>query len=236
MSNLVIGGLQGPSVLSTTPYPNTWKQAVDYITQNTEVVTELTAADQFFNFGDSVPAAEYQAYPWIRTTDDRVYRYHSGAWLARHPLDPASSELRLWIGSLANLQTHDGGDTNSPGDASGPMWEEYTAAQGRFPIHPATLPVEGAIGPTSIGGVETVTIAQANLPAVQLDVPIPASDTSQSDTGAGRIACGSDTVEAVDGPTLQTEALGSGTALSVLNRYIGIYVIRRTSRIYFKAA
>lgn len=236
MSNLVIGTLEGPSVLSTAPYPATWKQAVDYITQNTEVVTEISGLTQFINYGSTVPAADNRDYPWLRTTDHRWYQYTSGAWLSRHPDDPSGNAIRLWVGSLAALQTYDGGDTGAVGDASGPMWEEYTAAQGRFPIHPATLAVEGAIGVGSIGGDETATIAQANLPAVALDVAIPASVTSQSDTGAGKIVCGSDTVEPADGPTLATENLGSGDALPILPPYIGVYLVRRTARIYYKAA
>lgn len=68
-----------------------------------------------------------------------------------------------------------------------------------------------AIG--SGGGNKEQTITQPNLPAIKLDVPIPVSDTSQKDTGYGRIVTGSDIVEPGAGPTLQTETLGLGSPL-----------------------
>ena len=66
------------------------------------------------------------------------------------------------------------------------------------------------------GGSRTKTLAKFNLPNIQLNVPIPASATSKTDTDHGRIVMGNDDTDS-DGPTLKTEALGSGTAFDVMN-------------------
>jgi len=67
-----------------------------------------------------------------------------------------------------------------------------------------------AIGKT--GGEKKHTLTQAELPAVKIDVPIPLAQTSTTDGGSGKITMGSSGNEPVDGPTLQTNNLGSGNS------------------------
>lgn len=68
----------------------------------------------------------------------------------------------------------------------------------------------------NFGGTRTKTLAKFNLPNVQLNVPIPSSATSKTEGNHGRIVMGDNDTD-YDGPTLKTEALGSGTAFDVMN-------------------
>lgn len=67
-------------------------------------------------------------------------------------------------------------------------------------------------------GSKVFNIQKTNLPAVQIDVPIPGSATSTTDSGSGRIASGNDNFDS-GGGTLKTAALGDGTAIKHLNPY-----------------
>lgn len=70
-------------------------------------------------------------------------------------------------------------------------------------------------------------IDQANLPAIVLDVAIPTGDTSTSDSGSGKIVMGNAGNEPVPGPTLETEALGSGTAMDIRQPYKVVLFIEK---------
>lgn len=63
------------------------------------------------------------------------------------------------------------------------------------------------------------TIAKANLPNITLNVTIPTGSTATNDGGSGLITMGDGPNEPVAGPTLHTEALGSGTALDTRSPY-----------------
>lgn len=77
------------------------------------------------------------------------------------------------------------------------------------------------------GGAPTVEIEKTNLPNIQLTVPIPSSNTSETDTGVGRVVTGSDQFEPTDANPLHTEPLGDGTALNVMNPYRVTLLIQR---------
>lgn len=80
---------------------------------------------------------------------------------------------------------------------------------------------------TDSGGSKTATLAQANLPAVSIDVPVTAADTSQDDTGSGRFAMGSTGTDAGPYPTLHSANLGSGTAFDIRQPYKTVLYVQR---------
>src|SRR5688572_10156107 len=82
---------------------------------------QLEAGQSFYNFGDTKPAVEFNAYPWLRTIDMRWY-YYSGGWIS--PVNYDANDRRWYAGTLVQLQTYDGGDLGAPSDRSGPMWVE----------------------------------------------------------------------------------------------------------------
>lgn len=215
-----------------------------------------------FNFGPSKPAPEDQDKPWIRTDNsgnfDRVYTFN-GVWVSPNQNPPATAFRTMWVGNEANLWAIDGGDGSDPGtspptDTTGAMWQVDTAFAFRIPIGVGTNPiayppnVATAITVGATTGAEKHTISADELPAHKhLEAMI-----------VGSVATGSDldkTWENIAGsesyPTTQelVQATGSthsslvhpytkvnttnGYAASVLPPVIGVYVVKRTVRIYY---
>ncbi|KAA2242812.1 hypothetical protein F0L74_09800 [Chitinophaga agrisoli] len=79
----------------------------------------------------------------------------------------------------------------------------------------------------TFGGSKTVTLVQANLPAVSLDVPVTGPDTSQDDTGSGRFAMGSTGTDAGPYPVLHTANMGTNTPFNVVNPYRTVLYVQR---------
>lgn len=74
-----------------------------------------------------------------------VFIWHPvvGHWVARPYKPAADPRPEVYIGDLAALPTFDGGDVGAPGQASGPMWELWTAIDGRVPVGAGTIPGSG---------------------------------------------------------------------------------------------
>ncbi len=104
----------------------------------TSVMNAVLNGETFLNVGDTKPSVENQGRPWIYTVDGRIY-FFSGKW--KSPVqNPSPFDVRLFKGSLVDLQTYDGGDTGTPSTESGPMWVEDTDFIGRSPMHPGLIP------------------------------------------------------------------------------------------------
>lgn len=124
------------------------------------------------HIGSDEPSAEDRDNTiWFRidsgTGDiDRYYWYDSGLakWICKHEKDPSGKERVLWVGNTTELQTYDGGDGNTLGDASGPFWEVDTAFEARFPLGVGTLPSTTAVAALGTGGVEEVELTTAEVP------------------------------------------------------------------------
>lgn len=194
-------------------------------------------------------AAQRTGYAWYNTTTGRLLWYDPGqaAWVARHPEAPGGSVRRIFVGVLADIDTYDGGAVGAVGDAAGPMWERDTTFNDRAPFGVGT----DIATVLSTGGVSSVSIAKANLPTDQLyvktsivgqasvgtDVPV-VNNTYGSDAVSGTGRAVDSTSSDFSGRYYtrgQTEALGSGTALSVQNKYVGVYFVKRTARIYYSS-
>lgn len=109
--------------------------------------------NSFFNTGASVPSAANRLFPWLDAASGRWYQWSSvyGIWIS--PFWPlASSKKRiLWVGSLADLVTEDGGNTNPVSIIDGPFWEEDTDFIGRSPMGPGAIPTSTPAKVLSVG-------------------------------------------------------------------------------------
>ena len=111
-------------------------------------------------------------------------------------------------------------------------WEAVPDAEwkGKIPVVMDDTDVDfDVVG--EMGGSKTISIGQTNLPNVQLDVVIPSSKTSTTDSGGGssltnKITTGADTDEVGGVTGIKTSALGSGTALKHLLPYKVVMFIR----------
>lgn len=174
----------------------------------------------------------------------RIYYFASGAWLSQHPLVPGHT--MIWTTVLPTFSTFDGGDANPISPISGPMWEEVTTARARVPIGVGTLPSGAAITVGGTGGAETVTLDMTNLPVHNHDLWVGSSD--------GTTAGIREALQTVDNPHAGTAAAyqnndlaggndyvegtgGDGAGLAVphdnMSPWLGVYLIRRTTKLFY---
>lgn len=229
----------------------TWPNFLNTLTPLLKAVQD---GQTFFNFGDSVPAPEKQAYPWLRTTDGRWYVY-SGAWLS--PVNYDANDRRLYVGSLTDLLTYDGGSNATPSDRSGPMWVEDTDFRGRMPMGPGDIP-DATPSTTTVhtltveeqygGGAHTLTDAEGatgqHIHAFgkylngAAGYNYPGNQTVPTYTGAvvqgisGSTVNSDTTANLYTLPAGQTAGGVTPTAMNIVPPVVGCYIIKPSGRLY----
>lgn len=201
----------------------------------------------------SPPPPNEFAKPWLKLDPDTcgpmgvyVWSAFFGAWVARHPDFPG--KVIMYEGLEDDVPTLDGGDINTAGPAGGPMWEIVTEMAAKFPMGPGSLPgYQATPVPTAIvvggdGGSEgmAVTLAQANLPPHSHDITAEGGGVT-APSEAGRF--GSITWHDTDAATTigrtrtHVNAADAVTPINIPNLppYRGIWFLRKTARIYYKA-
>jgi hypothetical protein len=201
----------------------------------------------------SAPDATDRDKPWLKTGDDRIYRWFGGAWVSRNPEAPSGIARRMVVGSTAAIQTYDGGDTDPAGAASGPMWEVDTEFEGRVPVGVGTIPGSNPVVTLAVGDNGGVAQTAAILPEhyhfianddVVSSGAVPPTDSTFVAQGADYQ--GSSGVTEDDyrlagtstEPTLgRTSTAGEADAnISAIQPVRAVYFIKRTSRVYYRGA
>jgi len=141
MANILLPLL--PGTLPTGYCFTDWQQTLNDFANNMQAV--LANGRSYYNIGDTKPAPEFQAFPWLRTTDGRWYVF-SGVW--RSPNNYDGNERRLWVGDLTQLVTYDGGSAGTVSPTTGPMWVTDDQYIGRVPMGPGNIP--GTTGPKTL--------------------------------------------------------------------------------------
>lgn len=189
-----------------------------------------------YNYGDSEPTVDDRDKPWLRLnvdqSPDQWYVYFNGEWVWEHEVPASSNERRIWVGSTVDLETYDGGSAGAVTATTGPFWEVDTDFAARFPLGVGTLPLSGTVvNVTDTGGVDTVTLTTAQIPA-HLHT-ISNAYAAQVGSGGGAIIGFSGTGTGVVATTpVNSDSTGGGTAHSNTPPYIGVYFIKRTARVY----
>ena len=205
--------------------------------------------------GQTAPPPEDQGKPWVKTDGDngveRLYTFNNllGAWLAKHPIDAGSNERRLWVGDVAGLKWHDGGDgnENTGQPASGAMWEIDVEFSGRSPMGVGDIAGTDPVKTLGLGenygeGEHTLTVAET-----------PEHDHGIDGTGKSRLMVGNTdctlaeadveddqlfgmSVDRSTPPVLKTwNASGDGEAHQNTHPVRGCYLIKRTARVWYRA-
>lgn len=193
----------------------------------------VNGAYSLFNYGDTEPSAADRDKPWIKTVGgfpDKTYIFADGYWLCKHPTPTGGSERRIWVGSLNDLKTYEGGTDTTVTSYSGPFWEEDTSLQAKFPVGVGTFGTGTVVNVNNTGGSEEVTLTAAQLPAHTHDFKLNGFNASQ-DSNSGN-EYGFDGRSEQD---LVTESTGGGEAHDNIPPYYGVYFIKRTGRIYYTA-
>lgn len=191
---------------------------------------------------DTVPAAGDQDKLWIKTSNGAPigqFIFFNAHWVWPHLSTAGGSERRMWVGLEADLVNYDGGDANPAGPSSGAMWAVDHDFDGRSPMGPGAIPdtvdnlgVNGNYG----HGTHAQTIAE--MPTHTH--PITAFGTNTPSNGNGIIGGSNGTT----GPFTYSDSTtpmsiantGGGAAMSLVHPVRGIFLIKRTSRIYYLGA
>lgn len=251
-----------PGTLPTDCYPASAQAFYNLLAQlSTVLVPGLTG----IIISDTQPSANDRDKAWIRTNVGApLYGYapavwYNAAWVIKHPTAASGPERRLWASDATTLQTYDGGDTNPAGDASGPMWEIDHTADARFLLGPGTFPSTTVVAVNATGGNEKVILTPDQFQHMHGvaadggtdDPPTMLSRVWTSVKNFTRRINDLNTSGATgwhDDPTpLSAGTMGTtepyvdgnfptSTGHDNVPPYLGIYVIKRTARIYLKVA
>lgn len=238
----------------TDPYCfSTWQQVANDIVGGAVVQFDITGATVVLK-QSTTPTSSQRDKLWFNTTTGRTLRYDFGlgSWVADHPILPEDGRLQFFPGLAADIDLIDGGTAGVPATIAGPFWEIDTTMQARFPVGVGTFPGSGvAIVSGATGGLDQLTVAQANLPAVTVPVNTAIVGNAGVTGSGGTPVVGNTygstpiagTVNAVDATSNTlggcyytkgaTDNLGSGTALPSVPPWLGGYWIKRTIRRYF---
>lgn len=192
----------------------------------------------------STPAATDRDKFWKKPNDYRLYEYNStyGVWVAEHLEAPSGEARRIFVGTTTTLLSYDGGDGTStaPATAAGAMWEFDPAFAARFPVGVGTFPSTTTVAVLGTGGEEKHALIEAeNASHTHIIDWTPPAGTAVSPASTILRPVGSGGNYDVnpgttsDGGTLTAQTSGSGTAHNTLPPYIGVYVIRRTARVFY---
>ena len=160
--------------------------------------------------------------------------FQGGKWIWPHEVPAGGSMRQMWVGSAAALVTYDGGTAGTVSDASGPMWEIDTDFEGRSPMGVGTIPGK-TLSPTTIAVGDDLGTAEhtqvegevgAHVHEVQLDV-------QNADGGSGVTALSDNfSTNERQTDTELNQAQGDVTPMNILHPVRGVYMIKRSSRIY----
>lgn len=138
----------------------------------------------------------------------------------------------MYEGSLASIETYDGGEAGAVTATTGPMWERVTQLDARFPIGPGTLPSGTAVAVTNTGGEEKHTLLEEELPNIE----IKSRHRTDLQDGGGSAALHNlptfGTQVTVD--EFGGDASGNTVAHNNLPPYYCLQFIRRTGRLYYR--
>jgi hypothetical protein len=229
MPNLTLITLTPPS-LPVGYCPTNYQQLANDVISGTQATFNSSIGNSFFNFGASVPALNNQVYPWL-DEDGNWWIYKDGYWLRKNPVAIGSSERRVYVGTTTDLQTYDGGNTNTLSNWSGPMWEVDTEFEARFPVGAGTFAasgvvvVQGKVTSTAVAGEDKHTLTVPEIPAHSHNFfPLVTADANNG--GANGVQYGTTA-------NVATSSTGGDAAHNNLPPFYGVYFIKRTSRVYY---
>ena len=235
MPNLTLITLTPPS-LPVGYCPTNYQQLANDVISGTQANFNSSIGNSFFNFGPTTPALNNQVYPWL-DENGNWWIYQSGYWLRQHPIAARSAERRIYVGTTTDLQTYDGGNTNSPSNWSGPMWEVDTLFEARFPVGAGTFAASGVVSvngtttSTAVAGEDKHTLVTAEMPKHSHTMTWDSQDTAGGNQ-LKTLYYGPDANVPNDIVKNSGDA-GGDAAHNNLPPFYGVYFIKRTARVYY---
>lgn len=224
-----------PGVLSSNCYPaNPQTLYTEMFSRGAVQITTLKGVI----ISEDAPVPEDRDKMWVKVDSSGIplgqFVYGNGQWVWPHEVPPVSSTRWLWVGDLVSLATFDGGTVGSPPYA-GAFWEEDTDFAGRSPMAPGNIPTAVPTKSLSVGenygeGAHMQTVDEVG-PHTH---PIVPRDQLE-DTGSGNL---DGITSSGTGPSIGTLTAGQNEytttqqAMPIIHPVRGVYIIKRTARIY----
>ena len=190
----------------------------------------------------STPDATQRGFAWIKlvgTAPVGIFAWNStiSNWVWPNLAAAGGYDRRLYAGDLTSLQTYDGGEVGIVGDCSGPMWEEDTSWQGRSPMGVGAIP--NTLDSLTLGSnygegkhLQTVDEVGPHTHACVMD------GIKNSGDDSGKFCAGQNFGGPHPDVNTQTNNRSSSTQaqnpFNVVHPVRGIYIIKRTARIYYR--
>jgi len=215
-----------------------------------ELLTNIIAAVQVqiptavsYVIQSSVPSVSDQDKLWVKLVGGYLegsYAFNNGIWARPHPIAASSEERKIFVGSSGSIDTYDGGEVATVGDATGPFWEIATEFEARMPLGVGTLPISTTVvAVTAEGGADKHTLAADELPEHTHDFKLNQYALTDSSNPPPNQLLASNTSPVTAGgtaPDVTIDGGGDGQAHDNMPPYIGVYFIKRTARIYHRGA
>lgn len=153
---------------------------------------------------DSEPAITDRDKAWIRTSGGvpvfpLIWTFYNGQWVSKFPIPAGTPWALPYTGSLASIDTLDGGSAGIVSINTGPFWEVVASLAARIPVGAGTLPSGLILNPGDTGGEETHELLINELPPFQVSTKF-----------YGASADG-DNKNVLGGDLLSNEASGAGS-------------------------
>lgn len=133
-----------PVDINVPPLPAGFCLSASAIQNHLKTITAVLPGDfTVWNVGPNEPTIENRSKPWHKTDPstfigmgDFDYSPTFGAWLKRHwnANQAPFNERRMFIGSLTDLETYDGGEPGTVSDTTGPFWEKDANFDNKWPL------------------------------------------------------------------------------------------------------
>jgi hypothetical protein len=235
MPNLTLIQLTPPN-FPVNYCPSNYQNFANDIISGTQATFLSAIGNSFFNFGATTPALNNQVYPWL-DADGNWWVFQGGYWSRKHPVPASGNERRVWVGTTADLQTYDGGNTNPASNYDGPMWEVDTAFEARFPVGAGTFAASGAVSvngtttSTAVAGEDKHTLIVSEMPKHSHTMTWDSQDTSGGNQ-LKTLYYGPD-ANVLNDIVKNTGDSGGDAAHNNLPPFYGVYFIKRTARVYY---
>lgn len=221
--------------------PTSFQQLATDLIRGTQARFRSTIGNTFFNYGSATPETDNRVYPWM-DLDGNWWNYSgdAGGWVRKHPYLASGPFRTLWVGTLNDLKTFDGGADEIISNPlyQGPMWEVDSSAAGLFPVFVGAIgtsgnvAVTGSITDTSVSGTDKVTLTTAQIPAHNHILSNANVYNISIDDVSGTVLNGNPSFGVPT--TVNTDNAGGGESHNNLPPFYGIYLIKRTARAYYR--
>ena len=198
--------------------------------------------------GPDTPSAIDRDKLWVKTVGGyptKNFVYYTGKWVWPHEVQPGDGRAVIYTGTLASINTIDGGNTNAVSLFDGPFWEVNSVFDAAFPVGVGNFASGTAITPGGTGGLEKVTLASNEIPEHIHDgkAYIRGTKTTTVTDPSGNSDyfyhendghTNSATHSYAEAGVQTTELVGtSGESHDNVPPFVGVYFISRTARQYY---